>query len=78
MKTKQELITKLQQIDGVLRKFEKSVHTIISHQFTDAYWQGRKEALADLREEVGSIKEFYTDGDATKTTDSPTSSTTSS
>jgi len=41
--------------------------------FTDAYWVGRKEAFADLRDLIGDLREF-TDGDAThSTTDTKTS-----
>jgi len=36
--------------------------------FTDAYWVGRKEAFADLRDLIGDLREF-TDGDAASTTD---------
>lgn len=75
--SEQELIAKLKHIDEALQKLEESAENIIKHKFTDAYWIGRKEALADLREAIGSQLEGIKDGRAAKATDSSKTQTTS-
>ena len=62
-----KLKDKLKLINESLTKLETNVANIMKNGFTSAYWEGRKEALADLRELIGDLKEF-TDGDAASTT----------
>jgi len=64
---------KLRLINESLTKLETNVANIMKNGFTSAYWEGRKEAFADLRDLIGDLREF-TDGDAThSTTDTKTS-----
>lgn len=67
MWTEQELIDKLRFINKSLTDLERSTNNIIRHKFHDAYWIGRREAYADLRDKIGDLKEFIEDGETAST-----------
>jgi len=72
-----QLLAKLEHIDATLEKLEKSAQNIIGHHFNNDYWRGRQDVLADIREQIGSLKEIIADGKSTETTDSSASTSTS-
>lgn len=67
---------KLQLINRTLKQFESNVNNIINHNFTNDYWQGRKDLLQDIRDKIGSLEEYENAETNTSTSGRATSATT--
>ena len=63
--TEDDMRAKLVLIAATLRRLENSAAHIGGVMSDTAYWQGRKEAIQDIRDKIGSLEEFETDAETT-------------